>query len=95
MIQNAIAIAVLISVVAMPLVLWLAGSRVYDLFGNFYGAWWVGVVVVLGLNMIAPFLYLRFGTEFSQTSIIAWSGLITVLFFWARTFALVANKAAA
>lgn len=95
MIQNAIPIAVLASVVAMPLVLWLAGRKGYELFGPLHGVWWVGVAVVLVLNMIAPFMYLRFGTEFSQTPIIAWSGLIPVLFFWARTFALVVRKSAA
>lgn len=89
MIGDVYANCVLVSTVAVPLIFWARRRSLSALFRGLRGGWQFALVFVVTLNVVAAVMHLQFGTRILGERLICWSGIVFLLFIWARTIAVV------
>lgn len=91
MIEDIFAVSILVSLVAVPLVLWFGRCKVYDVFHT-QGKWTILLSCVVALNIVAAIVHLGFGARVSGVNELCWAGILFLVFFWMRTLALLTQK---
>ncbi|QDT24940.1 hypothetical protein Enr10x_02340 [Gimesia panareensis] len=91
MIEDFFAISILVSLAAVPLVLWLGRRKVYDVFHT-QGKWTILLSCVVALNIVAAIVHLGFGVRVSGVNELCWAGILFLVFIWIRTLALLTQK---
>jgi len=91
MIEDTFAISILVSLVAVPLILWLGRQKVHDVFHT-RGKWTIALSCVVVFNIVGAIVHLSFGTRFLGASVICWAGILFLAFVWVRTLALVTHR---
>ncbi|WP_417376344.1 hypothetical protein [Gimesia maris] len=93
MFETLFATSILVSLIAVPLVLWLGGRKVYDVF-PVHGKWSILLSCVLALNVVAAIVHLGFGARVSGVNVLFCGGMLFLAFIWIRTLALLSHQTA-
>tara|TARA_R110002167_G_scaffold157391_7_gene352380 strand:- start:1853 stop:2176 length:324 start_codon:yes stop_codon:yes gene_type:complete len=91
MFETLFATSILVSLIAVPLVLWLGRRKVYDVF-PVHGTWSIILSCVVALNVVAAIVNLRFGACVSGVNALYCGGILLLAFIWIRTLALLFLK---